>query len=221
MLLFFLREGLSGGVAFGAEKPVFVLIDPHGVIGDRPDFRFSAAVGEGDIPLMEFAGALTGKGRICGAMINGVHEAFPCFRRNLFPVSFSEKGVELPMKAQRPGSQIVPDEKYRCCNQEQKGGGDEFSEGGQTTHGKIPFIFCGGRRMAAERICCNQYNLRRIHLQAHLSESPGRRISYYKWKAICPFFFKTLQLYIRMCRPAEGRRKGVRTGGAKGAPTWR
>ena len=202
----FLREGLSGGVAFGAEKPVFVLIDPHGVIGDRPDFRFSVAVGEGDIPLMEFAGALTGKGRICGAMINGVHEAFPCFRRNLFPVSFSEKGVELPMKAQRPGSQIVPDEKYRCCNQEQKGGGDEFSEGGQTTHGKIPFIFCGGRRMAAERICCNQYNLRRIHLQAHLSESPGRRISYFiNGKRYVPFSSK-LYNYTLEC---ADRRKAV------------
>ena len=88
-----LCEGLSGGVTFGAEKPVFVLIDPHGVIGDRPDFCFSAAVGKGDVPLMEFAGALTGKGRIRGAMINGVYEAFLCFRRDLFPVSFPEKSA--------------------------------------------------------------------------------------------------------------------------------
>ena len=75
---------------------------------------------------MEFAGALTGKGRIRGAMINGVYEAFLCFGRDLFPVSFPEKSVKLCMKAQRPGSQIVPDEKYRCCGQEQEGGGNDF-----------------------------------------------------------------------------------------------
>ena len=58
------REGLSGGIAFGAENPVFVLINPHGVIGDGPDFRFSAAVGEGDVPLMEAAGTISGESGI-------------------------------------------------------------------------------------------------------------------------------------------------------------
>ena len=35
--------------------------------------------------------------------------------------------LKLCMKAQRPGSQIVPDEKYHCCNQEQEGGAMTFS----------------------------------------------------------------------------------------------
>ena len=41
--------------------------------------------------------------------------------------------------------------------------------------------------MADKLICCNQYNLRRGHLQVHLSESPVGRLSYScsSLRAIC------------------------------------
>ena len=88
-------------------------------MGSRSSQQDSLFCGERDGMLL--AAVCDGMGEMC------IRDSF---RRDLFPVSFPEKSVELCMKAQRPGPQTVPDEKYRCCNQEQKNDGDEFSEAG-------------------------------------------------------------------------------------------